>query len=72
MSALFSFVRRVNLTEMNVPRVLTMGQSIAGKIGVPEVGAAARWGGAAGLTAFWLIEPYDWIRSLREGDPDAK
>lgn len=72
MSALHSFIRKINLTQMNVPEVLIIGQGLAKKVAPQDVAAAARWGGVVGLTAFWFIEPYDWIRSLREGDPDAK
>jgi hypothetical protein len=40
-----------------------------------DVGAAARWGLLVGLTAFWFIEPYDWIRSTfknSETDDETK
>jgi hypothetical protein len=69
MSALQSFVRRLNLTQTSTPRALVMAQGLVGSIGATEVAAAARWGGAVGLVAFWFVEPYDWIRSLREGEP---
>lgn len=70
MSALQSLVRRLNLTQMNVPRAAVMAQAAAGAVSAKEVGAAARWGGVVGLVAFWLIEPYDWLRSLRDGEPE--
>jgi hypothetical protein len=71
MTALQSFVRRLNLTQTNTPRAAVLAQGVAQSIGAKEVAAAARWGGLVGLVAFWLIEPYDWLRSLREGEPEA-
>lgn len=70
MSALQSFVRRMNLTQTNMPRAAVMAQDVATSITTTELGAAARWGGVVGLVAFWLIEPYDWLRSLRDGTPE--
>lgn len=70
MSALQSFVRKLNFSGTNVPRVLGMAQGIVTKVGAGELAAAARWGGMVGLVAFWFVEPYDFIRSLREGEPE--
>ncbi len=72
MSSLRSTVRKLNVLQTNTPAAARLAQSAVVRIGGGEIGTAARWGGAVGLIAFWLIEPYDWIRSLREGDPDAK
>lgn len=66
MSALHNFVRRLNVMDLSTPRVLVGVQNAVRVVGKPEIGTAARWGLALGLTAFWFIEPYDWIRSLRE------
>lgn len=57
MSALHTFVRRLNLTAMTTPAILRIGQQGARDIGSPEVVAAARWGVAAGLVIYWMIEP---------------
>lgn len=57
MSAVTAFVRKLNLTQMNTPAILRTGQSLSQKVGIPEAGAAARWGVAVGLIVYWMIEP---------------
>ena len=57
MSAVTAFVRKLNLTQMNTPAILRTGQSVSQKVGIPEAGAAARWGVAVGLIVYWMIEP---------------
>ena len=38
-----------------------------------NVSAAATWGGAAALTALWLVQPFDWLKQqLGLEEPPAK
>jgi hypothetical protein len=71
MSAMREVVRKLNLNGSTTPAVLGAAQSVVRSIGATEIAAAARWGGVVGLVAFWFVEPYDFIRSLREGPEDA-
>lgn len=57
MSAIHTFIRKLNFTQLNTPGILRVGQQLTRNIGTPEVAAAARWGVALGLVAYWMIEP---------------
>jgi hypothetical protein len=63
--------------DMNAasPRGVPALQQLFRRLRPVDVGAAARWGLLVGLTAFWFIEPYDWIRSTfknSETDDETK
>jgi hypothetical protein len=72
MSSMRQIVRKMNFSSMTTPAVLGAAQSAATTIGKTEIAAAARWGGAVGLIAFWFIEPYDFIAGLRGSSEDTK
>lgn len=57
MSSLATFVRRINLTQSNTPRILCNAQIASRLISGPELAAAARWGVAVGMIAYWMVEP---------------
>lgn len=73
MEAMRKFVLRQNVVGMTTPPVLRGVQSLVGMTGTSDVTAAARWGAVLGLTAFWFIEPYDFIRkTFNPPDEGAK
>lgn len=63
MSKMREFIRKMNFISPTMPGIMSTGQYVALRIGSTELAAAARWGGAFGLLAFWFIEPYDYIRA---------
>jgi hypothetical protein len=71
-SPIRAFVRRLNLTGTDTPRLLAVGQEAVRRIGAPEIAAAGRWGLAVGLIAFWFIEPYEFIAARRGGADSSK
>ncbi|OSX79081.1 hypothetical protein BU14_0087s0028 [Porphyra umbilicalis] len=73
MEALRKVVMRQNVLSMTTPPVLRGAQALVGAAGTADVGAAARWGAVLGLTAFWFIEPYDFLRkTFNPPDEGAK
>lgn len=70
MSALAKAVRRMNFTEATSPGAFRIGQKVLGMIGRSELFALPRWGIAAGLTVYWLVEP-DFSRFRADPDADA-
>ncbi|KAI5670365.1 hypothetical protein M9H77_10729 [Catharanthus roseus] len=39
-----------------------------------DIQAAAAWGVAAGTTALWLVQPFDWLKKtfFEKPEPEAK
>ncbi|GAB0497595.1 hypothetical protein MMPV_008930 [Pyropia vietnamensis] len=72
MDALRKLVLRQNVVGMTTPPIFRGVQSLVGMTGTSDVTAAARWGAVLGLTAFWFIEPYDFIRKTFNPDEGAK
>ena len=57
MSALATFLRRFNFTQMNTPAILRVGQQVGGNVALPELAAVGRWSLAGGILVYWMIEP---------------
>lgn len=57
MSALGTFLRRFNFTQMNTPDVMRLGQQVSREIALPELAAVGRWSLAGGILVYWMIEP---------------
>ncbi|KAK4530165.1 hypothetical protein CCYA_CCYA03G1022 [Cyanidiococcus yangmingshanensis] len=54
---------RGSYIDTTTPRALPLLQQVYRKLRPADLGAAARWSLLVGVTAFWFIEPYDWLRS---------
>jgi hypothetical protein len=62
---------RGNYIDTTTPRIVPFLQQAYRKLRPVDLGAAARWSLLVGLTVFWLIEPYDWLRSTFTTDDNG-
>eukprot|EP00871_Galdieria_phlegrea_P004926 jgi/Galph1/5434/GphlegSOOS_G4085.1 len=54
--------KEADFTAPELPKILQKAQWVARRWRGADTAAMARWGLVAGITLFWFVEPYDFIK----------